>query len=140
VADLAEAQLRVNQLVTTSIPRAFAQTADRIGVVVLDGPETLWLSAIQDSLRDAELPTTVAAVADIGTEPWKACVVVISPQSLESLSRAEFLAALTSANSHISLVHTGDPALTRAVRDTVRTPRQTRLAGLLREVMADAGA
>jgi len=140
VADLAEAQLRVNQLLTTSIPRAFAQTAERIGVVVLDNPEAMWLNAIQDSLSDAQLPAKVTAVADVGTESWLACVVVISPQSLESLSRADFLAALASGGSHISLVHTGDPALTRAVRDTVRVPRQTRLAGLLREVMADAGA
>jgi exodeoxyribonuclease V alpha subunit len=68
---------------------------------------------------------------------WPAVVAVFPGEAGTMLSRPLVYTALTRAQHHLSVVHAAGPALARAVRTIGERPRETRLAGLLTEGMAD---
>ena len=68
---------------------------------------------------------------------WPAVVAVFPGEAGTMLSRPLVYTALTRAQHHLSVVHGAGPALARAVRTIGERPRETRLAGLLTESMAD---
>ena len=68
---------------------------------------------------------------------WGAVVAVFPSEGATMLSRPLVYTALTRAQHHLSVVHGAGPALARAVRTIGERPRETRLAGLLAESLAD---
>ncbi|HEX3752256.1 MAG TPA: AAA family ATPase [Streptosporangiaceae bacterium] len=68
---------------------------------------------------------------------WGAVVAVFPGEAATMLSRPLVYTALTRAQHHLSVVHGSGPALARAVRTIGERPRQTRLAGLLAESLAE---
>jgi exodeoxyribonuclease V alpha subunit len=68
---------------------------------------------------------------------WGAVVAVFPGEAATMLSRPLVYTALTRAQHHLSVVHGSGPALARAVRTIGERPRETRLAGLLAESLAD---
>ena len=68
---------------------------------------------------------------------FPAVVVVLPPEAGGMLSRPLVYTALTRAQQHLSVVHAAGPALARAVRTIGERPRETRLAALLTEAMAE---
>jgi exodeoxyribonuclease V alpha subunit len=68
---------------------------------------------------------------------WPAVVAVFPGEATGMLSRPLVYTALTRAQHHLSVVHGAGPALARAVRTIGEHPRETRLAALLSESMAE---
>ncbi len=68
---------------------------------------------------------------------WPAVVAVFPSEATGMLSRPLVYTALTRAQHHLSVVHGAGPALARAVRTIGEHPRETRLAALLIEAMAE---
>jgi exodeoxyribonuclease V alpha subunit len=68
---------------------------------------------------------------------WGAVVAVFPSEAATMLSRPLVYTALTRAQHHLSIVHGSGPALARAVRTIGERPRETRLAGLLAEALAE---
>jgi exodeoxyribonuclease V alpha subunit len=68
---------------------------------------------------------------------WPAVVAVFPGEAATMLSRPLVYTALTRAQHHLSVVHGAGPALARAVRTIGERPRETRLAGLLTESLAE---
>ncbi|MBV9793615.1 MAG: AAA family ATPase [Actinobacteria bacterium] len=68
---------------------------------------------------------------------WPAVVAVFPSEAGTMLSRPLVYTALTRAQHHLSIVHGAGPALARAVRTIGERPRETRLASLLSESMAE---
>jgi exodeoxyribonuclease V alpha subunit len=68
---------------------------------------------------------------------WPAVVAVFPSEAATMLSRPLVYTALTRAQHHLSVVHGAGPALVRAVRTIGERPRETRLAALLSEALAD---
>jgi exodeoxyribonuclease V alpha subunit len=68
---------------------------------------------------------------------WPAVVAVFPAEATGMLSRPLVYTALTRAQHHLSVVHGAGSALARAVRTIGEHPRETRLAALLTEAMAD---
>jgi exodeoxyribonuclease V alpha subunit len=68
---------------------------------------------------------------------WPAVVAVFPAEATGMLSRPLVYTALTRAQHHLSVVHGAGPALARAVRTIGEHPRETRLAALLSESMAE---
>jgi exodeoxyribonuclease V alpha subunit len=68
---------------------------------------------------------------------WPAVVAVFPAEATGMLSRPLVYTALTRAQHHLSVVHGAGPALARAVRTIGEHPRETRLAALLTEAMAE---
>ena len=68
---------------------------------------------------------------------WGAVVAVFPSEGATMLSRPLVYTALTRAQHHLSVVHGAGPALARAVRTIGEHPRETRLAALLTEAMAE---
>jgi hypothetical protein len=128
VATPDEAMLRVSQLVSTSIPRAFGHSGSAIGVLVLDGALDV------DAVRQA-VSAAAEAHALSGPLPrtWPAVVLVLPGVVTPALTRAQVYAGLHAGVEHVSVVHGfGDPAeLAAALAATTDRPRRTRLAELL---------
>ncbi len=70
---------------------------------------------------------------------WAAVVAVFPSEAATMLSRPLVYTALTRAQHHLSVVHGAGPALARAVRTIGERPRETRLAALLSEALAELG-
>jgi len=68
---------------------------------------------------------------------WPAVVAVFPSEAATMLSRPLVYTALTRAQHHLSVVHGAGPALVRAVRTIGERPRETRLAALLSEALAE---
>src|SRR6201996_9639259 len=68
---------------------------------------------------------------------WPAVVAVFPSEAGMMLSRPLVYTALTRAQHHLSVVHGAGPALVRAVRTIGERPRETRLAALLSEALAE---
>jgi exodeoxyribonuclease V alpha subunit len=68
---------------------------------------------------------------------WPAVIAVFPAEATGMLSRPLVYTALTRAQHHLSVVHGAGPALARAVRTIGEHPRETRLAALLTEAMAE---
>lgn len=71
---------------------------------------------------------------------WPAAVVVLPGDAAQALSRDWVYTAFGRAERHLSVVHGVDQALPRAVAEVPAKPRTTRLAGLLRALVASATA
>ena len=134
-----EALVRVVQLVTASIPRAFAATGG--DVVVLLAPGTLDPDAVRRALAavtSADAPgvsatTQVLTLDGPPARTWRTAVVVLPAQPSPSSTRALLYAALGAGTEHVSVVHGSTPtALTAWLTATTDRPRRTRLADLLR--------
>ncbi|MFE5539688.1 helix-hairpin-helix domain-containing protein [Streptomyces sp. NPDC056492] len=69
---------------------------------------------------------------------WPAVVVVLPGDAAQALSRDWVYTAFGRAERHLSVVHGVDQALPRAVAEVLPKPRTTRLAGLLRALVAAA--
>ncbi|MBT2447140.1 ATP-binding domain-containing protein [Streptomyces sp. ISL-43] len=69
---------------------------------------------------------------------WPAVVVVLPGDAAQALSRDWVYTAFGRAERHLSVVHGVDQALPRAVAEVPAKPRTTRLAGLLRTLVASA--
>jgi hypothetical protein len=124
VGDVAEAVVRVRQLVTDSIPRTFGVPADAIVVLTraVEGP--LGVSGLQ-----ALLPEVAVTLLTTYLEPHDAAVVVLAGPL--PLTRAELYAALLAGRRHVSLVFLHSDPLVDALSRS-ESPRRTRLAELLR--------
>jgi hypothetical protein len=132
VASPDEAVVRVVQLVTASIPRAFS--ASGTDVVVLLAPGSLQADAVRRALDDSGAPDTDVVVLD-GPLPrtWRAAVLVLHGRPVPTSTRALAYAGLAAGTEHVSVVHGSDPAaLTTWLSATTDRPRRTRLADLLR--------
>ena len=68
---------------------------------------------------------------------WSAVVAVFPAEAAGMLRRPLVYTALTRAQHHLSVVHGAGPALVRAVRTIGERPRETRLAALLSEALAE---
>jgi hypothetical protein len=123
-----EAVLRVVQLVSTSIPRAFGNgPAD---VVVLLGPGSVEPGAVLAAFEGTapRVQLLDASAAEV-SEP--AAVVVLGPVG-PGLTRALVYAGLHAGARHVSVVHGSEPgALGQALSAGPDRPRRTRLAALL---------
>jgi len=132
VASPDECLVRVRQLVSTSIPRAFG--ASEIGVVVTDPDGVVGVAAVRAALGDVPVVEVVAAV-DAVDRVWPAAVVVLPGVVTPTLTRAVVYAGLRAGRDHVSLVHGFGPdaaALAQLVATTTDRPRRTRLTELLR--------
>ncbi|MFF5446634.1 helix-hairpin-helix domain-containing protein [Streptomyces sp. NPDC012888] len=69
---------------------------------------------------------------------WPAVVAVLPGDAADVLSRDWVYTAFGRAERHLSVVHGVDQALPRAVAEVLPKPRTTRLAGLLRTLVASA--
>lgn len=129
-----EAIVRVAQLVSSSIPRAFGHAGSTIGVLVLEG--ALDVDAVRASLAtsagEAGVPD-VEVLAGPLQRSWPAVVVVLPERAVPPLTRARVYAALRAGTDHVSIVHGfADPAgLAAAMAATTDGLRRTRLAELL---------
>ena len=126
-----EALVRIVQLVTVSIPRAFSATGS--DVVVLLAPGSLEADAVRRSLDDAGAPDTEVVALD-GPLPrtWRASVLAVHGQPVPTSTRALAYAGLLAGTEHVSVVHGSSPeALTAWLSATTDRPRRTRLAELL---------
>ncbi|MEZ5116664.1 MAG: hypothetical protein R2737_10390 [Candidatus Nanopelagicales bacterium] len=133
VADDAEAVLRVGQLVSSSIPRAFG----------VSGAEVAVLTPLRRGDAGAEALSAVLTPAGGGAGPdvrlvheavgssWPAVVLVLPGSAAGVLSRALLVSALSCARRHLSVVDGTGSALGRAVAEVPDRVRRTRLAGLL---------
>jgi len=126
-----EALVRVVQLVTVSIPRAFSATGP--DVVVLLAPGSLEVDAVRRALDDAGAPDTqVVPLGGPLPRTWRAAVLVVHAQPVSASTRALAYAALVAGTDHVSVVHGSTPeALTAWLSATTDRPRRTRLAELL---------
>ena len=126
-----EALVRVVQLVTVSIPRAFSATGS--DVVVLLAPGSLEADVVRRGLDDAGAPETDVVVLDGPLQrTWRAAVLVVHGQPAPTSSRALAYAGLLAGTDHVSVVHGSTPeALTTWLSATTDRPRRTRLAELL---------
>jgi hypothetical protein len=131
VAGPDEALVRVVQLVTASIPRAFSATGS--DVVVLLAPGSLETDVVRRALDVAGALDTDVLVLD-GPVPrtWRAAILVLHGQPVPTSTRALAYAGLVAGVDHVSVVHGSSPeALTAWLSATTDRPRRTRLAELL---------
>jgi hypothetical protein len=131
VASPEEAAVRVVQLVTASIPRAFSASGPDI--VVLLAPASLEVDDVRRALDEAGAPDTEVVRLD-GPLPrtWRAAVLVLHGRPAPTSTRALAYAGLLAGEEHVSVVHGSDPAaLTAWLSSTTDRPRRTRLAELL---------
>ena len=126
-----EALVRIVQLVTTSIPRAFDASGE--DVVVLLAPGSVDADSVRRALDDAGAPATQATVLDgPPARAWRAVVLVLPGGAVPGPTRALVYAALCAGTEHVSVVHGSDAAaLTALLGATTDRPRRTRLAELL---------
>ena len=130
-ADADEVVMRMVQLVTSSIPRAFGDGEILVLTVREDG--AAGAEALPAALTGsaAQVETVHAAVGR-----RSATVVLVLPaEASGSLSRALLVSALTVAEVHVSIVHQAGPALAEAVSRVPHRPRRTRLPRLLRTTL-----
>lgn len=124
-----EARVRVVQLATTSIPRAFGDGA----VAVLLAPGSLETGAVRDALALAGAGGVDVLPLD-GPPPrtWHAVVVVLPGAPGAGVTRALVYAGLRAGIAHVSLVHGWDrDGWGSLLATTTDRPRRTRLAELL---------
>ncbi len=131
VAGPDEALLRVTQLVTASIPRAFGATG--ADVVVLLAPGSVEPDAVRRALDESGAADTEArALTGPCDRTWRAVVLVLPGAPVPGLTRALVYAALRAGSEHVSVVHgSSRDALTALLGATTDLPRRTRLAELL---------
>ncbi|HET7900481.1 MAG TPA: hypothetical protein VFL59_04790 [Candidatus Nanopelagicales bacterium] len=127
-----EALVRVGQLVTTSIPRAFGHGTDQVAVVVVEPSGPVGVEPLRAGL--AETGVQVLALAELGDRMLPATVLVLPGAATSNLTRATVYAGLRSGRDHVSVVHgfgSDAAGLAELVGTTTDRPRRTRLAALL---------
>ncbi|MFN8168796.1 MAG: hypothetical protein U0S36_08435 [Candidatus Nanopelagicales bacterium] len=128
-----EAVVRVAQLVSASVPRAFGVSGDQVAVLVAPGsvdPQAV-VAALAGS--GAAPGTPVVPTDDLGARTWPAVVAVLPAPGVPALTRALVYAALRAGTRHVSVVHgfAADDELAGVLAATTDRPRRTRLAELL---------
>jgi hypothetical protein len=126
-----EATVRVVQLVTASIPRAFSASGDDVAVLL--APGSLETDVVRRALDDAGAADVVVhALTGPLPRSWRAVVLVLHGQPVPTSTRALAYAGLVAGTEHVSVVHGSDPrALTAWLGSTTDRVRRTRLAELL---------
>lgn len=130
VASPDEALVRVGQLVSTSIPRAFGLGASDVAVVAVEpgGPVGL------DPLRAALTGVEVVPVTEVADRVWPAVVLVLPGAVTAATTRAAVYAGLRAGRDHVSVVHgfgSSATGLAELIASTTDRPRRTRLTVLL---------
>jgi hypothetical protein len=131
VGSPAEASVRVVQLVTASIPRAFSASGSDVAVLL--APGSLEADGVRRALDDAGATDTEVVVLDgpLG-RTWRAAVLVLHGRPVPTSTRALAYAGLCAGTEHVSVVHGSTPVeLTAWLSSTTDRPRRTRLAELL---------
>lgn len=129
-----EALVRVGQLVSTSIPRAFGVGASEVAVVVAEPSGPVGVDALRTALDGSGVE--VVPVGGLGDRVWPAAVLVLPGAVTPALSRAAVYAGLRAGRDHVSVVHGLGPdaaGLADLVATTTDRPRRTRLAALLHD-------
>ncbi len=125
--------MRVSQLVSTSIPRAFGAVGSSVVVVTLDASGPIGTEALSRALGSAGA-SEVVVLPHALDRTWAAAVVVLPGVVTPALTRSAVYAGLCAGAQHVSLVHGFGPdaaELARTVATTTDRPRRTRLAELL---------
>ena len=123
-----EALRRVEQLVGTSIPRAFSVAPSDVAVLL--APGSLEPAAVRSVFGSDAAPQVVPLAGPLDRD-WDAAVVVLGPVG-PALTRAVVYAGLRAGRRHVTVVHGAEPAaLAAAVAAAPDRPRRTRLAALL---------
>lgn len=146
VASPDEALVRVGQLVSTSIPRAFGVSGSDVAVLVAEPSGPVGVGPLREALAATSSPVIVPAsgsgegavevlaVADVGDRMWPAVVLLLPGAATPALTRATVYAGLRAGRDHVSVVHgfgTRAEGLVELVATTTDRPRRTRLATLL---------
>jgi hypothetical protein len=140
VASPEEALLRVGQLVSTSIPRAFPDSVTSpadLAVLVAEPTGPVGVEALRTALGaggSGGVGPEVLVVADVGDRTWPAVVIVLPGTVTPALTRAAVYAGLRAGRDHASVVHgfgQDAAALAEVIATVVDRPRRTRLAALL---------
>jgi len=133
-----EALVRVTQLISTSIPRAFGHSGAAIAVLALDGAGPVGAEAVREMLRGLDPAgggPDVGLLGDLTDRRWPAVILLLPGVVTPALTRAAIYAGLRAGVDHVSIVHGYGPAaqaLAEVVATTNDRPRRTRLAELLR--------
>ncbi len=125
---------RVMQLVTDSIPRVFALSADQIGVVVPLVHGACGVAALRRALTGY---AEVRLVQELGSVTWPAVVAVFPAQSTGLLNRPMVVSALTPAQRHLSIAVSAGVGMTATLALGHR-PRTTILPTLLAGVLGSS--
>jgi hypothetical protein len=125
-----EAMLRVRQLVSTSIPRAFGSSDDGIAVLLADG--SLDPAAVRSACREDGAAPALTRLVDAEPGRWPAVVVVLPGPGAPLPTRAALYAGLCAGAEHVSVVHgLADPDSRTTLLAVADRPRRTRLRELL---------
>jgi exodeoxyribonuclease V alpha subunit len=128
VASVEEAAFRVEQLMTTSIPRALGiASADVQVLAVMDSDLSVLSRAVSNG---GAAPLTVSEAVG---HRYEGAVVVLSPASSGVLSRQLIYSAVRLAARHLSIVNATGSALADAVQ-AAQARRRTLLPRLLAQV------
>ena len=133
-----EALVRIGQLVSTSIPRAFGHVPDDVVVVVVEPSGPVGVDAVRAALASAEGTgaAEVVTLADLGDRMAPSAVLVLPGAATAAVTRASVYAGLRAGRDHVSVVHgfgSDAAGLVELVSTTTDRPRRTRLAALLRD-------
>ncbi|MFN8146957.1 MAG: hypothetical protein U0R76_05745 [Candidatus Nanopelagicales bacterium] len=140
-----EALVRVGQLVSTSIPRAFGVSASDVAVVVVEPSGPVGVDALRTALAGAAdggastapgSAVEVVPLAELGDRMLPAVVLVLPGAVTSAVTRAAVYAGLRAGRDHVSVVHGLGPdstGLADLVASTTDRPRRTRLAALLQD-------
>jgi hypothetical protein len=125
-----EALVRTRQLVSTSIPRAFGISADKIAILLADA--TLDPASVADACRQDGVVPTVVPLASAEPGRCAAAVVVLPGPGAPVPTRAALYAGLRAGADHVSVVHgLADLESRAALLAVADRPRRTRLPELL---------
>ncbi len=133
-----EALVRVSQLISTSIPRAFGHSGAAVAVLSLDEAGPVGVEAVRGMLLGLDAAgdgPDVGLLGDLTDRRWPAVILLLPGVVSPALTRAALYAGLRAGVDHVSIVHGFGPAaqaLADIIAATNDRPRRTRLAELLR--------
>jgi len=126
----AEAAHRVDQLVTTSIPRALDIEPAHIQVITATSTGACGPPALAAQLHAAGASSALNVHESLGRR-WPAVVLVVAPESAGLLSRQLLYSGITRATQHLSIVQAAGSAFGEAVLSVPSRRRRTLLPRLL---------
>ena len=126
----AEAAHRVDQLVTTSIPRALDIEPAHIQVITATSTGACGPPALAAQLHAAGASSALTVHESLGRR-WPAVVLVVAPESAGLLSRQLLYSGITRATRHLSIVQAAGSAFAEAVLSVPSRRRRTLLPRLL---------
>jgi hypothetical protein len=127
-----EALVRIGQLLSTSIPRAFGHAPSDVVVVVVEPSGPVGVEPVRAALEGSG--AEVVALADLDDRMAPAAVLVLPGAATAAVTRASVYAGLRAGRDHVSVVHgfgSDAAGLADLVATTTDRPRRTRLAHLL---------